>query len=388
MKRQPEPIQDIRTSTNTYYQPHGKRVEQPQNQEEPKPRKRFHIWRFVLVIFTLLLIPLLIILALDVRNFASASETLFGTSNVLSMFPTSKLDATSDGTVHILIAGYSADDPGHSGATLTDSIMVLRTNPKTGKGYMLSIPRDLYVEIPGHGSAKINETYQNGEQDVFSEPGYPAGGMGLLTKVVENVTGLDLNYYFLVNYAAVRDIVDALGGITVTINSPDTRGIYDPGFKANEGGPLQLPNGPSAIDGITALKVTRARGLAAGSYGYPQADFNRTQYQQAVLIGILNKLSWRTVLDPRQNEAVFTAVANNVKTDLQINELIPMFRLFMKTDVNNLANYTLRDLNGINYLMSYTTPTGQSALIPSAGKYDYSDIQNGIRQTEADTSRQ
>ena len=393
MKRtQPQYIQDIRPASNTYYQPSTTPPLQPQPEpeklpapEKPKKKKRWlkRILIFLFILFLLVAIPLSIILAMDVKNFASASEKLFGTSDIMDMFPASELDATPDGTVHMLVAGYSADDPGHGGATLTDSIMVLSINKNTGKGYMLSIPRDLYVEIPGHGSAKINEVYQDGEKDGFSEPGYPDGGMGLLTKVVEEVTGQDLHYYYLVNYAAVREIVDALGGITVDIQSPDTRGIYDPSFKPEEGGPLQLPNGPSAINGQTALNVTRARGLAAGSYGYPQADFNRTQYQQAVLSGMIDALSWRAVLDPRQNEALFNAVANNVETDLEINELIPMFRLMLNTDVASLANYTLRDLNGKNYLTNFTTASGQSALIPTAGKYDYSEIQAAIREIEA-----
>lgn len=384
----PKYIQDIRPVTNTYYKP---AATQPTPAPEPtkpaKPKKRFKWLKVLLLLFLFglltILFVLVVILAMDVKNFSGASQKLFGTSNVLDMIPPQQLQASSDGTVNFLVAGYSADDPGHGGATLTDSIMVVSINKNTGKGYMLNIPRDLYVQIPGHGSAKINEAYQDGQRDGFNEPGYPSGGMGLLTKIVEDVTGQDIPYYFLVNYAAVRDTVNALGGITVTINSPDPRGIYDPGFKPEEGGPLKLPNGPSTIDGQTALNLTRARGLAPGSYGFPQADFNRSQHQQAVLVGIMNKLSWRAVLDPRQNKALFDAVANNTQTNLKISEVIPMFSLFMHSNPSAFANYTLRDFNGQNYLTNYVTPYGQYALIPLAGMYDYSQIQAAVRQAAA-----
>lgn len=384
-RKQPEPIKDIRPSMTTYYRPVGAPAAPQPDRSTPEPeQKHKKSWRkrivlSLLVLLAVILVPLTIIFIMDVRNFSSAAEKLFGTSNVLSMFPPSELKKSSDGNVHMLIAGYSADDPGHGGSNLTDTIMVLTINPKTGKGYMLSIPRDLYVEIPGNGSAKINEVYQDGESSNFSEQGYPAGGMGLLTKVVEEVTGTDIQYNYLVNYAAVRDIVTALGGVTIAIQSPDPRGIYDPGFKPEEGGALQLPNGPSKIDGQTALKITRARGLSAASYGFPQADFNRTQYQQALMVGIIKELSWRAVLNPRQNQALFDSVANNVQTNLQINEVIPMFRVFMKVDVTKLSTQTLRSLNGTNYVTSYRTSSGQSALVPIAGMYDYSEIHAGIK---------
>src|SRR5690606_41148422 len=66
---------------------------------------------------------------------------------------------------------------------------------------------------------------------------------------------VEIHNYAIFDYAAVRDIVDALGGITVDIKSPDERGIYDPNFQPQEGGPLQLPNGPQKIDGQTALRL-------------------------------------------------------------------------------------------------------------------------------------
>lgn len=390
-RKQPEPIRDIRHATTTYYRPVGTPAAPVPMKQPPAPKKSRSWPKRILIALAVLLaavlVPLIIILIMDIRNFSSAAEKLFGTSNVLSIFPPSDLNKTPEGNVHMLIAGYSADDPGHGGSNLTDTIMVLSINQKTGKGYMLSIPRDLYVEIPGHGSAKINEVYQDGESSDFKEAGFPDGGMGLLTKVVEDVTGMDIQYNYLVNYAAVRDIVTALGGVTVNIQSPDPRGIYDPGFKPEEGGPLQLPNGPSKIDGQTALKITRARGLSAASYGYPQADFNRTQYQQALMVGIINELSWRAVLNPRQNQALFDAVANNVQTNLQINEVIPMFRVFMKVDVTALSTQTLRSLNGTNYVTSFRTPSGQSALVPTAGIYDYSEIHTAVQALNTSISQ-
>src|SRR5690606_38271004 len=135
----------------------------------------------------------------------------------------------------------------------------------------------------------------------FREPGYPPGGIGLLRKIVSENLGMELHYHALVNYGAVREIVDALGGITVDVQSPDERGLYDPNFQEFEGGPLLLQNGPQTVDGVVALQLTRARGATSGSYGFPQSDFNRTQNQQLVVGAILRELNWTLVLDPRTN---------------------------------------------------------------------------------------
>ena len=122
---------------------------------------------------------------------------------------------SQNGRVNILLAANSADDPGHNGANLTDSIMVISVDTKNNTALMLSIPRDLWVDIPGVGYSKINAAY-------------PAGGMGLLQQIIKSKFGITTDYRALINYAAIRDLVNAVGGITITINSSDPRGIYDP----------------------------------------------------------------------------------------------------------------------------------------------------------------
>lgn len=327
-----------------------------------------------LVLF-ILLAPVLFIAGWDAKNVSDASKTMFGTGNLLEAVVPTSLSGSERGRVNVLVVGYSADDPGHAGANLTDSIMILSLDTKDKKGYMLSVPRDLYVQIPGSGKAKINEAYQRGEIDEFKEAGYAAGGMGLLEKTIHDSFDIQIDYYALVDYATVRDITTALDGITVTVASSDPRGLYDPNFLPKEGGPLRLSNGPQKLDGETALKLTRARGATYGSYGFAQSDFDRTKHQQQVLVGIKQGLTWKILLDPRENKDVLDAVAHNVKTDVKINEVLPLYRLFNRIPDNQLQSVNLRDFNGRNLLQGYTTPTGQSALIPAAGANDYSDIQ-------------
>lgn len=386
MKKEPPQRFNVnQTLSNQSYQPSRNDTQPPadpsfSDHKPSKKKRKFGFKRFLLLLFVLIVTPILVIGIWDMRNAADASEKMFGTRNVAGALLQTPLKSTSNDRVNILLMGYSADDPGHGGADLTDSIMVISLDKSDKTGYMLSIPRDLYVEIPDYGHAKINEAYQAGEQQNFNEDDYPAGGPGMLQKVITTNFNVPIDYYVVVNYGAVKGIVDALGGITVTVASPDARGLYDPNFKPEEGGPLKLANGPQKIDGETALRLTRARGSTYGSYGFPQSDFNRTQNQQLVFSAIKTELTPKRLIDPRINKPVFDALAANLKTDLKLSEVIPLYRLFNAVPSPDLKSVNLRDVDKVNYLDSYRTRSGQSALVPAAGLDDFSQIQELLKK--------
>lgn len=337
----------------------------PAVDELPKKAHRFK--KAVAGLFISVLVTAIFIGAWDARNISQASQKMFGSGNILNFLSNPTLKGSDKGRVNILLAGYSVDDPGHPAASLTDSIILLSMSTSSLNGYMLSVPRDLYVKIPGFGYAKINEAYQD-------------GGMDLLKQIISDDFNVPIDYYALINYAAVRDTVNALGGISVNINSPDPRGLYDPNINTHDGGPLKLSNGPQQLNGQAALNLTRARGDAYGAYGFPQADFDRTQHQRQVLTAIKDKLNWKLILNPVKNQKILNAVAVNVKTDIKATEIRSIFGRFNKIPNSNLQSLSLRTLGGHNYLSSYTTPYGQSALVPSAGLNDYSQIESALDQ--------
>lgn len=373
-KQAPRRFDINQTLVNTTYQPE-RRTSPHVNRSDPlsvvvpdsDKKKRWLTWKKVLLmLFILILIPPLFIAGWDARNASRASQKMFGTGNLATVVNAKPVKETSDERVNILLVGYSADDPGHDGAKLTDSIMVLSLSTSEPKGYMLSIPRDLYVSIPNYGSAKINEAYQ-------------AGGIEALEQTINENFKIPIHYYVIIDYGAVKDIVNSLDGVTVNIKSEDPRGIYDPNFKPKEGGALKLSNGEHTIDGKTALKLTRARGSTYGSYGFPRSDFNRVQNQQLVLAAIKKEIDWRLILDPRRNAQFFDAVASSIKTNIKASEVLTLYRLMNRVPSNELKSVSLHDLDKVNYYASYQTPTGQSAVIPAAGIDDFSQIQEVIK---------
>lgn len=333
------------------------------------PGGRRRLGRLIAVFLLILVAAVVIVGVWDARNLSSASKNLFGTGDIFSLLSRQGARTDSNGRVNILLVGYSVDDPGHPAATLTDSIILLSMNPGDHTGYMLSIPRDLYVSIPGFGYAKINEAYKD-------------AALPLLERVVSDDFQVQISYYALIDYAAVKDTVNALGGITVNINSPDPRGLFDPNISPKDGGPLKLSNGPQKLDGQTALNLTRARGDPCGcgqvGYGFGQSDFDRTQHQRQVLTAIKDKLSWKVVLLPWKNQQILNAVASNVKTDIPATDVRSVFGEFNAIPSAKLQSVSLRDLNGQNYLAS--TYYEGDTLTPAAGLDDYSQIDSAISQ--------
>ncbi len=293
---------------------------------------------------------------------------------------------SQDGRVNVLIAGDSVGrTDGGGGTSLTDSIMVLSIDTHTDTAFMLSIPRDTWVQMPdsGGGAAgthqKINaaNTLTN-----FNMSGYPKGGMGALEYVVKQNFGVPIDYYALVNYDAFQDLVNAMGGITVDIQSTDPRGLYDPqpfpGSKA-----FKLPNGVQTLNGTQALDLARARGDAYGSYGFPQSDFDRTQHQRQMVIAIKDKASSTSVVaNPFKVAGLLDAVGNNVTTDLKLDEIETLYTLTKKLNDNNITSVNINTLNGTNttLLANYRSPSGESALIPAAGIDEFSVIQHAIQK--------
>jgi LCP family protein required for cell wall assembly len=336
-----------------------------------KTKKKKFTWKKVLVLLLLLPIIFVLIIAVwDARNFSHASQKMFGSSSVFDLVNSGSLNTDSNGRVNVLIVGYSVDDPGHSGASLTDSLLLLSMSTKSHTGYMLSIPRDLYVKIPGYGYGKINEAYND-------------GGIELLKQIVSNDLQMQVGYSVLVDYSAVREVVNALGGVSVNIQSTDPRGLFDPNISPVDGGPLKLANGVQTLDGQTALNLTRARGdpcfCGQYQYGFNRSDLDRTQHQRQVFAAIKQELDWKLVLNPRENGKVFNAFADNLKTDVQLEEVRPLYSLFHKIPDASLQSVGLDKINNVALLRG-SSADGLSVLIPSAGIGDYSQIASALSQ--------
>jgi len=162
------------------------------------------------------------------------------------------------------------------GGQRSDVIMLVHTDPAQQKAVVLSFPRDLWVEIPGLGFGKINESFDGGLQ---------GGGPQLVARTVHELTGLRINHYLYVDLAGFEGIVQALDGVDMCISAenadPATGRIQDPGTL------LDIAPGCQRLDPLQALAYVRTRHLPCDA---PAPDFFRISRQQQFLRAVLNRL--------------------------------------------------------------------------------------------------
>ena len=330
----------------------------------------------ILFISTLSLLSILLIIALVFffRINASVGKTFQG-SAISALTGNDPLKQDANGVTNMLIFGDSSDDPGHGGATLSDSIMVLSINNKTKTAHSVSIPRDLWVQYGqkcSNGSeGKINAVYQcymrnNGRDEQKAAESF--------AKQTGDILDIDIPYYAKVNYSFVRDTVNALNGIDVVIDSNDPRGIYDPSTD------VKYPNGPTQLNGEQALALSRARN-ASGGYGLPRSNFDREVNQQMIMQAIQEKALTSGVLaNPVMLTNLIESLGDNISTNIKTSEL-QSARDALKATASNVTSIPLNDKN--NPLVTTAMHNGQSIVLPVAGLYDYSELRAAIQQALA-----
>lgn len=169
----------------------------------------------------------------------------------------------------------NANQAGYAREQLTDSMMVLSYEPADHAVSIMSVPRDLWVTLPKYGPHRINAAYED-------------GGSQLAELMVEQYIGIPIEYYAVVNYHALVDLVNAVGGVNVVVPPGISgKGINDPTYpNAAENGydPFILPAGPQHLDGEQALKFSRER------HSFADGDIQRQADQQQILLGLRQAL--------------------------------------------------------------------------------------------------
>jgi LCP family protein required for cell wall assembly len=157
---------------------------------------------------------------------------------------------------------------GRPGGKRTDTMMLLHVPASTGKPTLVSLPRDSYVPIPGHGSTRLNAAFAY-------------GGPSLLIQTVENLTGIRIDHYAEIGFGGVVDVVDSLGGVQMCVKNA----MKDP--KAA----LDIKAGCQNLDGATALGFSRTRASTRG-------DLDRVGHQRELMTALMKKVASPSKLWP------------------------------------------------------------------------------------------
>jgi polyisoprenyl-teichoic acid--peptidoglycan teichoic acid transferase len=251
--------------------------------------------------------------------------------------------------VNVLVLGID-ERAYEEGPWRTDTMLVLTIDPLSMTGGMLSIPRDLWVPIPGYEEDRINKAHFFGQ--VYDHPG---GGPALSAQTVEYNFGVNIDYYVRVNFTAFEEMVDLLGGIDVYVEETIDDPTYPSSDPADPYGydPLYIDAGWQHFDGEMALKYARTRHSEGG-------DFDRAARQQKVLLAVFNKARQPDELLRLASKSteVWRTLQGSLMTDLNLEQIVALAQLASEVNPDDIRYGVLNE----HYTRFVETPDGQQVL--------------------------
>ena len=246
--------------------------------------------------------------------------------------------------INVLVMGMDSREADRDDIPRTDTMILFSMDPQSRTAGMLSIPRDLWVEIPGFDYSKINTAYRLGEVYKIAER-----GPGLALDTVENLLGMEIDYYTIVDFNAFEDFIDELGGVTVMV--PD-KIVVDPLGKHNT---ETLKAGEHLMPGYLALAYARSRN-SSGS------DFDRAGRQQQVVMAIRDQILSAEMLPTliKNSPALYQSLSSGISSNLTLMQLVRMSWLAQQKPRENNRQGVI-GVDQVDFAYSYD---GQDILRP------------------------
>ena len=246
--------------------------------------------------------------------------------------------------VTVLLMGLDYRDWEEEGPSRTDTLMLFTLDPVARTAGILSIPRDLWVNIPGFDYGKINTAYYLGE--LYQLPG---GGPGLAIQTVEALLGVPINYYAQVDFVAFENFIDEIGGVEVEVPYEMT---VDPIGPDNS---VTLDAGLQVLDGPTALAYARNRDTIGG-------DFDRADRQQQVILAIRSQILNLDMLPSLIGKApvLYQGLSAGINTNLSLQEIIQLAWLAQQIPAESIAHGAI----GPDQVTISVSPDGLDILLP------------------------
>ncbi len=269
-------------------------------------------WRRRILVGVILLFVLFIVWGigsyLALRSGAKDANRRLPKSAKAALVPQSGLILSHPSVILLLGTDHSSRIRERTGFERSDSIMLLRTDPGKGRLNYLSIPRDLRVDVPGHGFDKINSAFQ-------------LGGASLAIKTVRAFTGIEVNHVVIVDFDAFTKVIDKVGGVDINVPGPILSNKFDCPYKTQarcdrwQG--WRFGKGRQHMNGKRARVYSRIR---ENKLNPRESDITRTERQQAVIQALLSKLTSPGVLV--KLPFIGADVMSPLTTDLSAGDLI------------------------------------------------------------------
>jgi LCP family protein required for cell wall assembly len=256
--------------------------------------------------------------------------------------PTPEPEWTGRNRVNILLLGNDRRE-GESDIPRTDTIMVLTVDTAGRTAGLLSLPRDLWVNIPGHGFERINAAFEIGEARKRD------GGVELARKTVEELLGVPIHHHVLVGFAGFVRLVDEMGGVVVDVERPIKDDEYpDANYSLRR---IFFQPGLQRLSGETALWYARTR--------HSDSDFGRARRQQQILLALRRQALQREMV-PRA-PAILSALSDTFKTDFKAHEIVALAAVAKDIDTSKLTNRVIDE----SMTTHWVTPSGAQVELPN-----------------------
>jgi len=294
----------------------------PQKPTRKRQGKIFKKLTFVVVIFALVAGSIFGYKVLSASNkISTTNRSVLGQLKDLLFSSNQHLKGEETDRINVLLIAVGGE--GHSGEELADTIMVASIRPSDKSVGLLSIPRDLYVQVPGEEYySKLNAVHAYGEAKKKD------GGPALLRQKIEEITGQRIDYFARVDFTAFKRIVDAVGGIDIKIDNS----FFDYWHK------ISFPAGTEHMNGERALAYVRARYIEGPEGG----DFRRAARQQQVLLSLREKVfSVQTAFDFSAINSIIDSLSDNIRTDLELWQMKRFYELVRTIDHSNVHSTVL-----------------------------------------------
>ena len=253
--------------------------------------------------------------------------------------------------INIILLGvdHRKDEAASAGDARADSVIVVTIDPQTKTAGVLSIPRDMWVNIPGFGYGRINSAYALGEGSSL-----PGGGPGMTSRTVEQFLGVPIHYYAEVDFMTFVHLINNLGGIDVDVHQKVKVDPLGPGADDRV-----IPKGIHHMDGMIALAYARARYTGDG-------DVDRAKRQQSVMLAIRNK-----ALDPAtfpsllaRAPQIYQDLQSGISTNMSFDDAIELAVLLQQINPDNIK----RGVIDYSMVLLDTTDDGASIFKPIPDK--------------------
>jgi LCP family protein required for cell wall assembly len=341
------------------------------NHKELKKGRGKNPWKWFLLLFLVFLIPFLIYISYvyGLFNFMTTGK-ISPASELKNLVWAGKLDGENDGDINVLFLGMRGDEEVEP--YITNAMMVMNIDTKTKRINLISVPRDLWISIPGYGNSKVNSVYKIAR---YNNNNNDYQNLEFSKNVFREFLGIDIQYAFLLDFSGFEEMIDDIGQVEISMTEEEASNYPFLQEKNFRDALVAGSNATYRLNGEQSLIFIRWPENAV-------PDFDRIRRQHLFLYSLRNQyLNYNVLLNPKKPIRLIRASSKNIKTDLNLWEILKFTEITNEINMNNISKHYLNiNSETDGGLLSESKINNGLIYLPRAGRNDFSEIKNWAKK--------